>query len=100
LKKANKVVLANIGDQNFNAQKFADLMYLSYSQVYRKINALTGKSITEFIRIAKMAHGRDLLIERNGNVSEVAYKIGLSPSYFSKVFKKIYGCSPTRINGN
>jgi len=97
LNKIVDILNNNIADESLNVEKLAKLLNLSKSQMYRKIVALTDMSVSEFIRINRLSKGRTLLLNQEGNISEVAYKVGLSPSYFSKSFKKVYGFSPKKI---
>ena len=51
--------------------------------------------MTDYIRRRRMARACELLRE-GFNVSETAYRTGYSdPNYFTKVFKKEFGCTPT-----
>jgi AraC-like DNA-binding protein len=46
----------------------------------------------------RLQQAKLLLAQGNMNVSEVAYAVGFdSLSYFSKVFKKYYGLSPSAL---
>lgn len=63
------------------------------SQLFSKYNE-TGFS--EYINISKINEGKRLLDEENLKVYEVAEMLGFeSAFYFSKVFKKVEGVSPT-----
>lgn len=87
----------HLTDESFNVEKLSQLMFLSSSQLYRKIQALTNQSTSEFIRNVRLAKGKFLLEHKQGNISEVAYQIGLEPRYFSKCFIKKYGVQPRAI---
>ena len=70
----------------------------SKSRLYRKMIALTGKSPQDFIKAYRLRKALLMLNKQLGNISEVAYQSGFtSPSYFSKCFRKQYGCSPSDI---
>ena len=94
LKSLRDTIEENIDDPQLNSAKLAELVFISRSQLYRKIQVLTGCSISEFIRTTRLAKGKELLAAKQGNISQIAYKVGLGPSYFSKTFKKLYGKSP------
>lgn len=69
---------------------------MSRSQMHRKLKALTDQSTTEFIRSIRIRQAQDLLRTTSLTISEVAYDCGFkTPSYFSKVFTKQTGKSPT-----
>lgn len=86
----------NIENPSLNVQMLTAHLYLSRSQVYRKIKTLTGLSPIEFIRRIRLERSRTIFQnDKNLNVSEVAYKVGfLSASYFTTCYKKQYGELP------
>lgn len=94
LKTVKEAIEAKIDDVNLTAQKLAELIFISKSQLYRKLLALTGCSISEFIRTTRLAKGKVILKEQKVNISEAAYSVGMNPAYFSKMFKELYGYSP------
>lgn len=64
--------------------------------LYRKIKSITNLSPNEFIRNIKFKMACKLLTEKKLNVSETAYELGfVDPRYFSSVFKKEIGMSPS-----
>lgn len=69
---------------------------LSRVQLYRKVKAMTGSSVVDLIRKARLAKARRLLESRSMSISEVAYegRILTSSSYFTKCFKAEYGILP------
>ena len=68
------------------------------SQLFGKYNEV---GFSEYINQCKIAEAKRLLDEDNLKVYEIAEKLGYESSfYFSKVFKKVEGVSPTDyING-
>ncbi len=97
LAKVEGIILKNLEDENFAAEQLAQTIYLSRSQVHRKIKALTGKSTSIYIRLIRLQKAKELLASGNDlTISEVAYRVGFkSPVYFSQIFKKTFGESPT-----
>jgi len=70
----------------------ADLFNISRAQVYRKIKALTGKTVVEFIRTLPLK----LMETQSYTLSEIAYHTGFnSASYFTRSFKEQYGKTPS-----
>jgi signal transduction histidine kinase/ligand-binding sensor domain-containing protein/DNA-binding response OmpR family regulator len=89
------IVLAHIEDEKINADFIADRVNMSRSLVYRKIEALTGQSVNEFIRNIRLKKSTQLLLNSSKNINEVAYAVGFSsPSYFTRSFIKQFGVSP------
>jgi len=97
LKKIRDIVEENIEDRSLNVEKLSQFMLMSSSQLYRKVNALTNLSTSQFIRDVRLIKGKKLLEENKGNISEVAYQVGLTPEYFSKSFIKKYGVFPKTL---
>jgi AraC-like DNA-binding protein len=72
---------------------------LSRVQLYRKITALTGMAVNEMIRKMRLQKAAQLLQQKWGPVSQVAYEVGFSNlSYFSKVFREEYGVLPSEYS--
>jgi len=86
---------------NLKVDDFSKPLGYSKSRLYRKMNALTGKSPNTFIKEYRLNKALKLLTRQAGNVSEVAFDTGFSsPSYFSKCFQKRFGVSPTSFLGH
>ena len=97
LKKVILVIEKYIDDENLNVNRLSELLYMSNSQLYRKIQALTNYTVTQFIRNIRLAKAKAMLENGEGNVSEVAFNVGLTPSYFSRCFTKVYGFPPREL---
>jgi TolB-like protein/AraC-like DNA-binding protein/Tfp pilus assembly protein PilF len=98
LKKLEKVILDNIQNEQFGVQELAEEMHYSRFQIYRKINILTGLSISQFIQRIRLNQAMELLKNKAGTASEIAYMVGFgSPTYFSKCFTKYFGFPPGEV---
>jgi ligand-binding sensor domain-containing protein/signal transduction histidine kinase/DNA-binding response OmpR family regulator len=96
LQKTIDYIVTNITDNTLNVEGLAVEMNLSRSNVYRKIKALTGMTIIEFIRIVRLKHAIKLMEAKKYTLAEIAYQTGFtSPSYFTKSFKDQYGKPPS-----
>lgn len=94
----NSIIQKNIGNCDFSVEDIGNEIGLSRVQLYRKTKAMTGTSVVDLIRKARLAKARHLLETRSMNISEVAYEVGFSaPSYFTKCFKNEYGILPGEI---
>lgn len=83
---------------DFNTDKCAKEMFLSRSQLYRKLNSLTNQSPGEFIRTVKLKKAAKLLIEKKLSITQIALEIGFnSPSHFTKAFKQMFDCLPSEF---
>jgi len=98
LNKVIKCIENNIEDSNFKVIFLAKEIGLSESQLYRKVKALTNTSTAVFIRSIRLQKAKELLQDKKFNITEVSYKVGFTdPSYFSRVFKDEFGCTPSEI---
>jgi len=96
LEKAIDHIVQNIADNTLNVESMAIALNLSRSNVYRKIKALTGQTIIEFIRIVRLKQAIKLMETKKYSLAEIAYLTGFtSPSYFTKSFKDQYGKPPS-----
>lgn len=96
LAKAAKFVEEHISDPEFSVETFAEMMCMSRSNLHLKFKAITGDSISEFIKKIRFKKSMELLESGRYNVSEISMMTGFStPSYFSKTFKKYFGYLPT-----
>jgi AraC-like DNA-binding protein/ligand-binding sensor protein len=60
----------------------------------------TGINFTEFVSRTRIEKAKNLLLNPNLRISEIAYEIGFqSLTHFNRVFKKITGQSPTEYRG-
>ncbi|AUP81186.1 hybrid sensor histidine kinase/response regulator transcription factor [Flavivirga eckloniae] len=88
----------NISNSNLSVEELATHLNLSRSQLYRKVKALTGQTINEFIRRIRLERAKQTIEKGSSNISEACYSVGFtSPSYFSKCFKAHFGVLPTEI---
>ncbi|MGV3773420.1 MAG: helix-turn-helix domain-containing protein [Verrucomicrobiales bacterium] len=84
---------------------------LSLGQVAKAVNASsfyfckmfkkgTGMNFTEYVCRVRLESARNLLLNPNLRISEIAYQVGFqSLTHFNRIFKKIVGESPTEYRG-
>ncbi len=99
LQRTIEIVESNLTDSNFDVERFANEMFMSKSQLFRKLKRITGHSTTEFIRLIRLKRAAQLLKGNAGTVAEVAYKVGFDNiGYFSKCFKELFGKTPSQYS--
>ncbi len=60
----------------------------------------TGINFTEYLSRVRIEKAKNLLLNPNLRVSEIAYEVGFqSLTHFNRVFKKVLGQSPTEYRG-
>ena len=96
LNNVKEKILERLSDEQLSVESLAEDMGMSRVQLYRKISGLTDISVNELIRKLRLQRAAQLLQQKWGPVSQVAYEVGFSNlSYFSKVFKEEFGVLPS-----
>jgi signal transduction histidine kinase/ligand-binding sensor domain-containing protein/DNA-binding response OmpR family regulator len=94
--RVNDIVEKYYTDSAFDVDHFASEMYVSRSQLYKKMKAITNLSANDFINVYRLKKSKELLQNSNLQIGEIAYATGFNdPKYFSRIFKKYYKCSPS-----
>ena len=98
IKRATQLVIENISDEDFDINKLCREMAMSRTLFYGKLKNLTGQTPQDFIRLLRLEHAATLL--RQGQpVTEASLHSGFSNAkYFSTIFKKHFGVSPSQYN--
>jgi signal transduction histidine kinase/AraC-like DNA-binding protein/CheY-like chemotaxis protein/ABC-type xylose transport system substrate-binding protein len=92
------IVEQNLSNENFNVDDISKAIGISRIQLYRKVKALLGCSITDYILNRRLKKAKYLLMNENYSISEITYRVGFStPNYFSTVFKAKYNCTPSEF---
>ena len=96
--KAMGIIEERLSDSDFSINDLCSDLAMSRSSVFNKIKALTGKGPNDVIKIMRLNKAHELLLSREHNVGEVAFKVGFAdPKYFSTCFKKQFGVSPNKV---
>jgi signal transduction histidine kinase/DNA-binding response OmpR family regulator/ligand-binding sensor domain-containing protein len=95
LEDVEQFVLTTMNDSIFSIDYLAQSFYLDRKTLYRKIKQLTGLTPSIYIRSIRLQKAKTLL-EQGKTIKEVANEVGFQkPSYFSILFKKEFGISPS-----
>lgn len=98
LQDLRKIVEDNIGDQDFGVDQLAFRAGLSVSALYRKLRALTGITVNDYIKNVRMKKALEYLESGRYQVNEVATLVGFDdPKYFSREFRRINGKLPSDV---
>jgi signal transduction histidine kinase/ligand-binding sensor domain-containing protein/DNA-binding response OmpR family regulator len=98
IRKVLVFIEENLTDSDLNVDQLANCVSLSKVQTYRKVKAISGLSIVEFIRTVRLKKASQLILEARLNFSEIAFTTGFStPSYFSKCFHDHFGKTPSEF---
>ncbi len=95
VKRVREAVEQNLTDVNFTVEKLCKLVFMSHSQLHRKLEALTGCSPNRFVRMIRLKKSKELLQYPSNSIASVALDCGYNdPGYFARVFKQEYGVTP------
>ncbi len=85
----------NFEDPEFRMEELTTTLNMSYSNIYRKFQSLTGKTLVDFVRSFRLRKAIQLLEKHDIPIKEIAFRVGFNdPKYFSKCFKKEYQKTP------
>jgi AraC-like DNA-binding protein len=98
LDQVDNFIQINLSNGNLCLDDLKDALFLSTSQIYRKIKEKTGKSPSVYIRNYRLAEAYHLITSTEDTFSQIAYEVGFSSlSYFSRCFTEYYGYSPSSL---
>ena len=99
IEKASSVVEKYLGDENFNSEILAKEMFMSRSQLTRKMQSAVGQGPGEFIRNYKLNRSAKLILEKKLSITQIALEIGFgSPAQYTRAFHKHFNCLPSDFN--
>lgn len=90
----------NYADSEYVLDSFVRDMGYSKTMVNKKMQALTGQPIGQFMKSYRLNVAHKMIQESTGdfNVSEIAYAVGFNdPKYFTKCFKEFFGYLPSSL---
>lgn len=101
LKKINSIVEDNLSNSDFTIDDFSIAAGMSRSSLYKKMMLLTGQSPLDYLRNRRLDCAHSLLIEAASSrlrltVGEAAYRVGMSPRQFSRLYKSRFGVLPSQ----
>ncbi len=98
VKRVNEIISSNLRDERFGVSELAREMNMSRTTLYRRIKPVTGQSVSQFIRNARLNKSLELLENESLTVAEAAYMTGFgSATYFSKCFHDYFGYPPVEV---
>jgi AraC-like DNA-binding protein len=94
LEKIIQIIRENSYSEALDVKFIAKQVNMSHSNLYKKMKALTGLSVNEFIRKTRMKQAEELLLTGKYTISEVSFRVGINKTtYFRQCFKEEFGVS-------
>ena len=98
LERVRKYIDEHISDEDLTIPSMAAEMGMSRATFFTRFKELSGLSPQDYLIHYRIEHARQLLQNSTVSIAEIAYSCGFSdPKYFSRVFKKIEGMSPSTL---
>lgn len=95
VRKVRELVEANFTNYEFSVEQLCKLIFMSHSQLHRKLEALTGSSPNKFIRMVRLNKAKELLADPALSIATIAGECGYNDAgYFARVFKQDHGVTP------
>lgn len=100
IKTAFDLMKDNYSNSEYELDSFVRDVGYSKTLVNKKLQALTGQSIGQFMRNYRLNIAREILTnspnKEDLNISEIAYSVGFNdPKYFTRCFKEFAGVLPS-----
>ncbi|MCS7180139.1 MAG: AraC family transcriptional regulator [bacterium] len=94
--KIQEYIYSNI-ESKITSLDIAKKLILSQRYIQKIVKDFTGYSFSNFVNMLRIEKAKELLKNENFQVKYIAHKVGIfNVNYFSRLFKKIEGVSPTK----
>lgn len=95
IEKCIRIIEENLLE-DLNVTSLSAKVGMSHSNFYKKIKAISGKTINEFIRSVRLKKAAEILINTDAKINEAADMTGFYDiKYFREQFKKLFGSNPS-----
>lgn len=96
LKQAIDFINENYSDSSISLDKVAKNVNISPNYLSAVFSQEVGQTLTEYITSRRISEAKNMLRNTDMRLSEIAFAVGYKdPHYFSFVFKKVSGCTPS-----
>lgn len=95
VEKAKRFITDRIGQQDLSREDIASHVFLNPDYLTRVFKKETGISLSDFLQQRRIEYAKELLVNTDQSVSDIALASGYSNlSYFSTIFKKATAFNP------
>lgn len=96
--KLNELIRNNMETEEISIEYLTDHMAMSRASLYNKVKVLTGLGVNDYINRIRIEKAVELLTYTDKPINDIASEVGFTyPRYFSTLFKKIKGVTPTQF---
>jgi len=101
IQKTIDIIEKNLNNENFNSDTLANELFVSRSQLNRKLQAVVSQGPGEFIRNYKLKRAAQMILEKRFSITQIALEVGFgSPAQFTRAFQKHYNSLPSEFKQN
>lgn len=87
--------------QNITQEKIEELFEGNYDYLNRMFKKMVGYTIMNYVTHLRLTKAKELMCSTSMSFSQIGYIVGIDdPYYFSKLFKKNTGMSPSQYSKN
>jgi CheY-like chemotaxis protein len=96
MSRFNSLIGDNLSDPDLNVDFIASELAMSRASLYNKMQSLLGIGVNDYINKYRIDEAAELLKDVEMSIGEISFETGFrNQRYFSTVFKKIKGVSPS-----
>lgn len=100
IKRTREYIRNNL-DQPLSLESVSRVVHCNSFYLCKLFKKVTGSSFTEYINQMRLKRAKELLVNQDLRISEVAMDSGFqSITHFNRVFRRVVGCSPTDYRRN
>ena len=100
VRKAIEFIRINL-NHYLSLNSISEALYVSSYELSRQFKKETGETITEYINKRRINEAVFILENESISITDISYMVGFNDvNYFTKVFKKIKGMTPTEYRRN
>ncbi|AWV98545.1 hybrid sensor histidine kinase/response regulator transcription factor [Arcticibacterium luteifluviistationis] len=98
LQYLDQIILEQMANQKADVDTISQLMGMSRTSMFRKIKAITGQNINQYIRTYKLKRAAMLIVDEKLGIAQAAFEVGFNDQkYFRKLFKEQFGMLPSEM---
>ncbi len=98
LQTVTDIIVSEMQNPNLSTTLIAEKMFVSPSQLNRKLNGIVGQSAVSYILKVKLNTAKKMLQNTLDPITDISSACGFNDaSYFSRVFKKEFGVTPSQF---
>lgn len=99
IKRARAFIQEHLGER-LSLSMVAGALHMSTFYFCKMFRKSTGLNFTDYVARERIERAKNLLLNPNLRVSEIAYEVGFqSLTHFNRVFRRIVGRTPTEFRG-